>query len=349
MRLLALTLTFTFPFTLLAQEARSRPVGFLVQTIPALQTRSFSIPFDSDVTSLASAVGKLTAVGSNYFENAAATWTPGAFSSVDAPYFVRLTSGPHTGRSFRIISPANTATRLTVADDGLGLESLNLAIGTNGTRFEIIPGDTLASFFGTATPVNTLVLQGGAEPLAADIVQIWGGAAWLNFYYNTTWQRWARDSDLVSDPSRNGFLLRSDRGLMITRRGSTPLELAVVGRVLNTPQRAFHTRLDNALTFLATMQAGDVTLGALALQSSTRSLNWKGAADAANADLLLVWSGATWFSFFYNTTVGHWQLVGDPDNRDGFSISAGTPVFVQRRGTGTSSADKTIAFPVPGT
>ncbi len=332
-----------------AQEGASRPVGFLVQTIPALQTRSFSIPFDSDVSSLPSAVGALTAVGSNYFENTAAAWTPGAFSSVDAPYFVRLTSGPNIGRSFRITSPANTATRLYVADDGLGLESLNLTVGASGTRFEIIPGDTLASFFGTTTPVNTLVVQGGTEPLLADVVQVWGGAAWLNFYYNTTWQRWARDSDVISDPSRNGFLLRSDRGLMITRRGSTPLELAVIGRVLNTPQRAFHTRLDNALTFLATMQAGDVTLGALALQSSARSLNWKGAADAANADLLLVWSGATWFSFFYNTTVGHWQLVGDPDNRDGFSISAGTPVFVQRRGTGTSSAEKTIAFPVPGT
>ncbi len=332
-----------------AQEAKSRPVGYLVQTVPAGQTRSFSIPFDSDVSSLTSAVGKLTAVGTGYFENSAATWTPGALSTIDAPYFVRITSGAHIGRSFRIVTPANTATRLYVADDGLGLESLNLAIGADGTRFEIIPGDTLATFFGTTTPTNTLVLQGGGDPLSADIVQVWGGAAWLNFYYNTTWQRWARDTDLISDPSRNGFLLRSDRGLMITRRGSTPLELAVLGRVLNTPQRAFHSRTDNALTFLATMQAGDVTLGALALQSSARSLNWKGASDPANADLLFVWSGATWFSFFYNATAGHWQLVGDSDNRDTFLIAAGTPVFVQRRGTGTSANDKTIAFPVPGT
>src|SRR6185436_15777435 len=190
-------------------------------------------------------------------ENAAANWTPGAFSMMEAPYFVRLTSGPHTGRTFRIITPANTATRLYVADDGLGLSGLNLATGDNGTRFEIIPGDTLASFFGTTTPTNTLVLQGAADPVQADIVQVWGGAAWLNFYYNTTWQRWARDSDVISDPGRNNFLLRSDRGLMITRRGSTPLELAVLGRVLNTPQRAFHARSENALTFLATMQASD--------------------------------------------------------------------------------------------
>ncbi len=332
-----------------SQEGRSRPVGYLVQTIPAGQTTSFSVPFDSDVSSLASSVGKLTAVGVNYFENSAATWTPGAFTTADAPYFVRITSGTHTGRTFRIVSPANTATRLYVADDGIGLATLTLATGADGTRFEIVPGDTLGTFFGTTTPVNTLVLQGGTAPLEADLVQVWGGAAWLNFYYNTTWQRWARDTDLISDPSRNSFQLRSDRGMMITRRAATPLDLVVVGRVLNTPQRAFHARNDNALTFLATMQASDITLGALALQSSTRSLDWKGAADPANADTLLVWSGSTWFSFFYNSTVSHWQLVGDATNRDPFLIRAGTPVFVLRRGTGNSADDKTITFPVPGT
>jgi hypothetical protein len=317
-----------------------------VQTIPTGQTRSFSIPFDSDVSSLTGTIGKLTAVGANYFENDAATWTPGAFSTADAPYFVRLTSGVQAGRTFRITTPANTATRIYLADDGLGLTSLNLATGTNGTSFEIIPGDTLGTFFGTT---NTLVLQGATDPQQADIVQVWGGAAWLNFYYNTTWQRWARDTDLISDPSRNSFLLRADRGVMITRRGATALELAVTGRVLNTPQRAFHTRSDNALTFLATMQASDTTLGGLALQSGTRSLNWKGDADAANADILLVWSGATWFSFFYNSAAGHWQRVGDPVDRDNFLLKAGTPVFVQRHGTGTSVDDKTIAFPTPGT
>ena len=120
----------------------------------------------------------------------------------------------------------------------------------------------------------------------------------------------------------------------------------VAGRVLNT-RSAY--RADNALTFLATMQAADVTLGTLALQSNTRSLNWQGAANPANADILLVWSGSTWFSFYYNSTAGHWRHIGDTANHDGFLIKAGTPVFVQRRGTGTSADDKTITFPTPGT
>lgn len=332
-----------------AQEVRSRPVGYLVQTIPAGQTRSFSIPFDADLSSLANSIGRLTAIGGDYLENSAATWTPGAFSSADAPYFVRLTSGTNAGRSFRIVPPANTATRLYIADDGVGLTDLGLVTGASGTSFEIIPGDTLATFFGTTTGGDTLVVQGSGDPVAADIVQVWGGAAWLNFYYNTVWQRWARDTDVITDVSRNSFLLRSDRGLMLTRRGSTALELAVVGRVLNTPQRAVHARTENALTFLATMQAANTTLGTLALQSNTRTTAWRGAATSTDADLLLVWSGATWFSFFYNSTAGHWQLVGDATNRDTFEIAAGTPVFVRRHDAGSTAADKTINFPPPGT
>ncbi len=333
-----------------AQEVKSRPVGFLVQTIPSGQTRSFSIPFDADVSSLASSVGRLTAVGTNYVENSAAAWTPGAFSTTAAPYFLRITSGAHAGRVFRVTSPANTATRVFVADDGVGLATLGLETGTAGAAFEIVPGDTLATFFGTTAPGDSLVVQGGADPVTADLVQVWGGASWLNFYYNTTWQRWARDSDQVGDATRNTFLLRPDRGVMISRRGATPLEIAVVGRVLATPQRAFHTRTENSFTFLATMQTGDITLGALALQNGTRSAAWRGSADPADADLLLVWSGASWFSFYFNSTTGHWQRVGDATpSRDTFVIRAGVPVFVQRRLAGASADDKTINFPQPGT
>lgn len=332
-----------------AQDVKSRPVGFLVQTIPAGQTRSFSVPFDAEPSSLGSTVGKLTAVGTNYLECASATWTPGAFSTAAAPYFVRITSGVQAGRIFQALtSTANTATRIYVSDDGLGLSTLGIEAGDAGAAFEIIPGDTLATFFGTTAPGDSLVVQGASEPIGADLVLVWGGAAWLSFYYNTAWGRWARDLDTIGSPTRNNFVLRPDRGMMLTRRGSTPLEIAVVGRVLGTPQRAFHSRTANTLTFLATMQTSDITLGALALQNSNRSLAWRGSADAADADTLLVWSGATWFSFYYNSTAGQWRRVNDPVNRDSFVIRAGTPVFIQRRISGTSTEDKTVQFPTPG-
>jgi len=333
---------------LVAQEVRSRPVGFLVQTIPPNQTRSFSVPFDAEISTQASSVGRLTAVGGTWLESAAAGWTPGAFSSPAAPYVVRITSGAQAGRLFRIVSPDNTATRLNVADDGVGLATLGLETGAQGASFEIIPADTLASFFGTLEAGDTLAVQGADDPATADLVQVWGGAAWLNFYYNTAWQRWARDTDAATDLSRNTFMLRPDRGLMITRRAPTPLTLTVVGRVLATPQRAFHVRTENALTFLATMQTGDITLSELALQ--TRAAGWIGSSDPAQADTVIVWAGASWFSFYYNSATGHWQRVNDDTpSRDSFLLRAGTPVFVQRRAPGATAADKTVSFPQPGT
>src|SRR6185436_20173836 len=114
-----------------AQVAASRPVGYLVQTIPPGQSRSFSVPFDADTSSLPGAYGRLTAVGANYLENSAANWTPGAFSTAAAPYVVRLTSGTHAGRIFRILGTANTATRIYVDDDGVGLTTLGLAVGAS--------------------------------------------------------------------------------------------------------------------------------------------------------------------------------------------------------------------------
>lgn len=314
-----------------AQERTAAAAPTLVQTIPPGQSRAFSLPFAGEPSSLADSVGRLTAVGPDYLENATARWVPGAFSSVEAPYFVRLTSGPQAGRVFPIVAPANTATRLYVATDGEDLTALGLGRDPEAAGYAIVPGDTLATFFGPTGTEDTPVLHRAPEANAADIVQVWDGAAWLNFYYNSAWRRWARDTDGESDPARDHFLLRPDRGLMLVRRGATPLHLAVLGRASPTPPRLTLQRAEQTRAFLATLQMTDLTLGELARQDGTRFADWRGAADAREADLVQVWGGAAWFTFFYNPVAGHWQRVGDPVNRDGYVIKAGAPVLIQRR------------------
>lgn len=329
----------------IGQGGTSRPVGYVIQSVPAGQTRSFSVPLDAPASNLANSVGLLTGVGAGYLENTNANWVVGAFSTTEAPYFVRLASGPSAGRLFRIVNPENTATRLYVASDGIDIESLGI---TAGTQYEIIPADTLSSLFGTSSSGSPL-LQGANDPLQADLVQVWGGASWINFYYNTDWGRWARDRDFQPSPSRDNFLLRPDRGIMITRRANTDLNLAILGRVLVQPPQAYHSRNANALTFLATMQAMDTTLGDLALQSNDRTHNWLGGSDADQADLLLVWAGASWFSFYYNTDNNQWERVDEAGiSRNDYVIKAGTPVFVQRREAGETVQDVTIEFPAIG-
>lgn len=329
-----------------AQEVKSRPVGFLTQTIPAGQTASFSIPFDPDVSSRPDAIRRVSAVGATYIDSEGAAWSAGAFSAPASPYAVRFTSGQASGRIFLVSSTANTASRLYLETDGLDLGSLQIETGTTGASFEVLPADTLATFFGSNTPGDALVVQGGADARAADLVQLWAGSGWKRYYFNTLWNRWALDSDTEVDASRNHALLRPDRGIMITRRGDTPLVVAVVGRVLAVPHRAVQLGNENLQSLLATMQPGDTTLGNLALQRSDRVAGWRSSSDSAQADILSVWSGATWLSFFYNDSAGYWQRVGDPGaNRDGFVIRAGVPVFVQRRAATTSGVDRTIAFP----
>jgi hypothetical protein len=267
----------------------------------------------------------------------------GAFSSAGSPYAVRFTTGGAAGRIFLVSSTANTASRLYLETDGLDLTSLGIAVGSS---FELLPADTLATFFGSNAPGDTLVVQGGADARSADLVQVWAGSGWRAYYFNSLWNRWAQDSDTAVDPGRNNVLLRPDRGLMITRRGDTPLVLAVVGRVLAVPHRAVQLGAEGARSLMATMQPGDVTLAGLGLQRSDRAAGWRSSSDPAQADILSVWSGATWLNFFYNDAAGYWQRVGDSSqSRDGFVIRAGVPVFVQRRAAAPSAVDRTIVFP----
>lgn len=320
--------------TAAASPAQDRPPGaapVVRQTVPPGQARAFSLPLATEPSSLADSVGRLTAVGPAYLENAAARWVPGAFASVEAPYLVRITSGRHAGRVFPIIPPANSATRLHVATDGLDLTTLGLETGAGAAGYAIIPGDTLATFFGPAGAEDSPVLHGAPEAAAADIVQVWDGAAWLNFYYHTIWRRWARDTDTEGDPARNHFLLRPDRGLLLVRRGATPLHLAVPGPGATAAPRSPLPRAEQSRAFLATGRNTDLTLGELALQNDARFADWRGAADPREADLVQVWGGAAWFTFFYHPAAGHWQRIGDPANRDGYVIKAGAPVLIQRR------------------
>ncbi|MEY4688390.1 MAG: hypothetical protein RIR76_2413 [Verrucomicrobiota bacterium] len=329
-----------------AQEVKSRPVGFLTQTIPAGQTASFSIPFDPDVSSRPDAIRRVSGLGATYIDSEGAAWAPGAFSAPSAPYAVRVTSGQASGRIFLVSSTANTASRLYLETDGLDLTSLQIESGTAGASFEVLPADTLATFFGSNTPGDALVVQGAADARGADLVQLWAGSGWKRYYFNTLWNRWALDSDTEVDAARNHALLRPDRGIMITRRGDTPLVMAVVGRVLSVPHRAVQLGSDNLQSLLATMQPGDISLGNLALQRSDRVSGWRSSSDPSQADILSVWSGATWLSFFHNDSAGYWQRVGDSgSNRDEFMIRAGVPVFVQRRNSAAGTQERTIAFP----
>jgi hypothetical protein len=176
---------------------------------------------------------------------------------------------------------------------------------------------------------------------------VWSGASWLTFYYNTARNRWERNTDAAGSPSRDNFLLRPDRGIMIARRASTELRFYVTGRVPTVAARHSHSR--PGTSFLSNGLPKDITLATLGLE--TRVSGWTAGTSpttaAESADLLQVWSGASWLTFYYDSTNGRWQREGDAaqTNRNAFVIPAGRPVMLRRIGAAGPAADNIIPLP----
>lgn len=319
--------------------AYSPPVGGITLTVPVGQTRSFALPVLHGAVGAGKMLGRIEAVGSNFIDDSTAGWTSGVFSTTATPYYVRIKTGTSAGRV--LLVSANTTTRITVNNDGTDLTQCGIATGASGDVYEIVLADTLFNLFGSTA------LQGGADATSADTVQTWTGASWLVFYYNTTRSRWERNTDTAVSPSRDTFLLRPDRAIMITRRGLTDLTLRFTGRVPDVAARYFNTR--PGVTFLSTGLPVDTTLGTLALQ--TRAPGWQAgtapATASSDSDLVQVWTGASWTIFYYDSGFGHWQRnIDNGTNRDTFVIPAGRPVMIRRLSAGATAADAVISFPM---
>ncbi|MBI3885550.1 MAG: hypothetical protein HY302_07455 [Opitutae bacterium] len=324
--------------------AYAPPLGGLTISVPTGQTRAVSLPLVHAAVGAGAVVDRVGGVGANFIDVPAANWAPGAFSTPANPYYLRLRSGAAAGRLLLVNSTANTASRVFVNNDGTDLTQVGVATGPAGDTYELVLADTLRSLFGSTT------LQGGPTAVSADNVQVWGGASWLVFYFNTTRQRWELNTDTATTPARDNFVLRPDRGIMIARRGATDLTLRLTGRVPEVAPRHVHTRPGNS--FLSDGLPVDLTLSGLGLR--TRTTGWQentafGTA-AATADLIQVWGGASWLIFYYNSTSGHWQLTSDTAtsaSRDGFTIPAGRPVMIRRMTVGASASENVINLPMP--
>lgn len=321
-----------------ADVAYSPPLGGMTISVPAGQTRAFSMPLLHFPSGAGAVVDRVAGVGATHLDIAAANWTPAAFSQATNPYYLRLTSGASAGRTLMVSSTANTPSRLFVSSDGV---DLNLGAGpAAGDGYELVLADTLSSLFGTST------LQAGPDANAADNVLIWANTVWVNYYYNNVNNRWQRSTDTVASPSRDNFVLRPDRGFMITRRANSTLNMYVTGRVPAAAGRPVHSR--PGTSFLSLAVPTDITIGDLALH--TRLAGWKTAADAAAssaADRLQVWSNTTWTIYYLNNS-GSWQRSTDiatSPSRNGVIIPAGRPIMISRVEAG-SGADTLVSFPI---
>lgn len=326
--------------------AYAPPLGGLTISVPTGQTRAVSLPLIHAAAGAGAVVDRVGGVGSNFIDVPSANWAPGSFSNVANPYYLRLRSGASAGRLMVVNTTPNTDSRLFVNNDGTDLTQAGIATGTAGDAYELVLADTLNSLFGRTA------LQGGVNAVSADNVQVWGGASWLVFYYNTTRERWELNTDTAASPKRDNFILRPDRGVMIVRRGSSDLTLRLTGRVPEVAPRHVHSRPGNS--FLSDGLPVDITLSALGLR--VNAPGWQESATAAaapsSADLVQVWGGASWLVFYYDSVKGRWQLTADgptSPSRDNFVILAGRPIMVRRMTTGANGNENVLPMPMPYT
>lgn len=328
---------------LAVDTAYSPPVGGMTITVPAGQTRSVALPILESPVGTGAVVGTLTGVGSNYLDVANAGWTAEAFSNPATPYYVRIKSGSASGRVLMVSSTANTASRVYVNNDGVDLTASGGPQA--GDSYEIVLADTLSSLFGTS-------VQGSADFTTADVVQVWNNTGWLSFYYNSARSRWERNTDTASSPSRDNFVLRPDRGILVTRRASTELKMYVTGRVPDKAPKHFHGR--PSVTFLNTGIPTDMTLGALSLQ--TRIAGWTAGTNPStstvDADIVQVWNNTGWLIFYYDSSTGYWRRnldIVSSGSRNSFVIPAGRPIMIRRLTSNGNAADALISFDLPYT
>jgi len=294
------------------------PVGYINSTIAGSgATTSFSLQLD-DPTAPAVGIraGRIDSLTASTLTNASAGWSAGALADAASPWALRLTSGTAAGKVLPVT--ANTATALTITGDSL--TALGVAVGD---AFELVPVDTLNTFFGA----NTLTGGTGSN---ADVVRLMGGAAWSNYYYSTASNFWR----LATGPATNlnNVPLRTTSGLQIIHRGS-PLALTEIGRVLGTPFRVAIANSGN--TLINPGYPTDTTLAGLAVQ--TRLGGWRSGTTTATADQVYLFNGTAWVGYVFNGA--NWQALSGGANSDAVAIPAGSAILIARPGSAAGTTD----------
>jgi hypothetical protein len=319
--------TFALPSLSSAQEAVTDPVGVVTVNVAAgtgtAKARSLiSLPlFETEqITGLRT--GRITSVTASTISSSVAEWEPGQLSQLVSPYLLRITSGAAEGLTLLISTQVqNTSTTVTI-DSGeaslIDLTTLGIATGENGDSFEIIPCDTLLSFFGNP---NSSGILGGANANVADVVSITAGdGSFANYYYNTTLNRWARQA--LGNPDANNVPLRPDNGITFMRLGATPLTFLATGTVPKTNRKV--AVRNSGVMNLAAYWPVTRTLSQIGLQTIP---GWISASQATTADTVIVGSS----TYFFDGTNWRRQALGSPISNP--TIEPGQSVLINKRGT----------------
>ena len=326
-----------------AQTAATVPVGVMSYSFPAtsqLTSTQISVPL------MASPVfaGKTSAVAANSVTLASSAFQAGEFAATGSPHYLRITSGAQSGRMLLILS--NTADTITVdvsdnSSQATNLTQANFSVAV-GDSAQIVPGDTLATFFGDNSQGNPLAFAGAASALSADTIGIYNRISLKNdiYFYNTNLGRWVLNGSTAN--VGNTVILHPHSSITITRRSGRPAtSIAVLGEVPAIPPLT-KTSGGGQVVYSSTRYPVDMTLGSLSFS------NWTQSNSALSADTVSIYNPTILKNdVYYKRLDNSWRKVGDAANdQTATVIPAGSAIVLLKRAS-VANASSFLSSPLP--
>jgi hypothetical protein len=351
--LLAILVAASAQWPVQAQEtATTDPVGFVTVGITAgtgsaKRNTLFSLPLLETEAIGGQVAGTITGVTANTISNSNAGWTAGELSNPASPYLIQITSGAAEGRMFLVSSSANTggaisgaantATTVTVSSiDAAQVDLTTLGIVNGTDTYKIFACDTISSFFGTP---ETTGVQGGTGAANADsIVAVLNGSSQTYFFKtDAVPPRWSRVG--LGSPDASNTPLLPYYGVQYSRLANTALSFVVTGSVPTSERKAGVK--NSGPTFLSQFWPADSTLSSVGLQNLA---GWQAGASAAAADTVVLTSGGSANTYFYDGSNWRRVALGSPLANDTI-IPVGTTISINKKGSAAGYTTLTQAPP----
>jgi len=310
-----------------AQNATTTPVGAMTYSFPAttqLTSTYISVP----LTGMSVFSGKVLTVGTNSITFEGTPFASLPLTQAGAPHFLRFQSGAQAGRTILVTATTPNSVTVDVTDNSSQTTNLNtsgFAVAV-GDQVQIIPGDTLASFFGDNTSGNPVAFVGAAGALQADTVNVYNKTtARLDIYFfSTALGHWRSQS---STANQNALVVYPDSSVIVNRRaGRAAVTMTVVGEV---PVVASATKTGGSgqVIYTTTRYPVDVRLSALNLT------NWTKANSALSADTIGIFNPTTGRTdTYFQRTDNSWRRVGDANtDQSSLVLPAGSGIVMLKR------------------
>lgn len=248
---------------------------------------------------------------------------PSGLTSAATPFLVHVENAANsaaTGQSFLITSASTNS--VTVSSPNYTVGSILAA----GDQVAIRGAETIGSLFGSTD--STVMLQGGTSPENADVLYLWNGTGWADYYYIPSYG-WVEDSD-AQYTIQNGAVIYPDEGALVGRISTNTLPATYAMSMGAVPTNAQNEPVSApGFTFIANPLPVGLTLSQFGF---TNSQSWLEGNSPQNSDVVLVWSGSGWQDFYYISNYG-WVLDSDPNYnlQTNFVIPAASAVMVHRQ------------------